>query len=82
MTTSGSNTRSLQRAKRALAKKFGDRRWFRGVGIAPADGGLCLRLNVDPDATLEEDEIPETYENIAIEIVRTKGYKARKRTGE
>ena len=73
----GPSTRSLQRAKRSLLKKYGERDWFRGVGIVPTDGGLGLRLNVDPDVKIEEDEIPATYHNIAIEIVRTKGYKPR-----
>lgn len=67
----------MQRAKRGLLEKYGGRDWFRGVGIVPADGGLGLRLNVDSEATLEEDEIPTKYHNIAIEIVRTKGYKPR-----
>jgi hypothetical protein len=39
---------------------------------------MALRLNVDPDATVEEGEIPATYHSIAIEIVKTKGYKSRK----
>lgn len=77
MTSSGRSTRSLQRAKRGLLEKYGGRDWFRGVGIVPTDGGLGLRLNVDSEATLEEDEIPTKYHNIAIEIVRTKGYKPR-----
>ena len=70
--------RSLQRAKRALLKKFGERAWFRGVGIVPTDAGLGLRLNVDPDVEVEEEEIPATYRRIPIEIVQTKGYKPRK----
>ena len=74
----GPSTRSLQRAKRSLLKKYGERDWFRGVGIVPTDEGLGLRLNVDPDVKIEEGEIPATYHNIAIEIVRTKGYKPRK----
>ncbi len=78
MSGSGPSTRSLQRAKRSLLKNYGERDWFRGVGIVPTDGGLGLRLNVDPDAIIEEDEIPTTHHNIAIEIVRTKGYKLRK----
>ena len=73
----GPSTRSLQRAKRSLLKKYGERDWFRGVGIVLTDEGLGLRLNVDPDVKIEEDEIPATYHNIAIEIVRTKGYKPR-----
>ena len=63
-------------------KKYGDRCWFRGVGIVPTDEGLALRLNVDPDAIVEEGEIPATFQNIAIEVVRTKGYKPRKNSGE
>ncbi len=78
MSESRSSTRSLQRAKRSLQEKFGERDWFRGVGIVPTDEGLCLRLNVDADVKVGEDEIPQTYHNIAIEIVRTKGYKLRK----
>ena len=78
MSRSGPSTRSLQRAKRSLLKKYGERDWFRGVGIVPTDGGLGLRLNVDPDVNVEEDEIPATYHRIAIEIVPTKGYELRK----
>ncbi len=74
---SGPSTRSLQRAKRSLLKNYGECDWFLGVGIVPRDGGLGLRLNVDPDVNIEEDEIPATCQNIAIEIVRTKGYKPR-----
>lgn len=70
--------RSLQRAKRSLLKKYGERDWFHGVGIVPTEQGLCLRMNVAPKAKLEDDEIPTTYRNIAIEIVRTEGYKPRK----
>lgn len=82
MTGPAPSTRSLQRAKRSLLKKFGERRWFRGVGIVPTDEGLALRLNVDPDAIVEEGEIPATFHNIAIEIVRTKGYEPRKKSSE
>lgn len=77
MSGSGPSTRSLQRAKRSLLKKYGERDWFRGVGIVPTDEGLGLRLNVDPDVEIAEDEIPATYYNIVIEIVRTRGYKPR-----
>jgi hypothetical protein len=75
--SSDPDTRSLQRAKRSLLKKYGERKWFRGVGIVPTEGGLCLRLNIDSEATLGENEIPATWHNIAIEIVRTKGYETR-----
>ena len=78
MSGSGPSTRSLQRAKRSLLKKYGESDWFRGVGIVPVEGGLGLRLNVDPDVKIKEDEIPTTHHNIAIEIVWTKGYKPRK----
>jgi len=78
MSGSEPSTRSLQRAKRSLLKKYGQCDWFRGVGIVPTDGGVGLRLNVDPDVKIKEDEIPATHHNIAIEIVRTKGYKPRK----
>ena len=78
-TSSGPSTRSLQRAKRSLLKKYGERDWFGGVGIVPTEEGLGLRLNVDPEATIEDDEIPATYHNIAVEIVRTKGYKPREK---
>lgn len=75
--SSGPDKHSLQRAKRSLLKMYGEREWFRGVGIVPTEGGLCLRLNIDPEVTLGENEIPATYQDIAIEIVRTKGYEAR-----
>lgn len=82
MTGSVHSRRSLQRAKRSLAKKYGDCCWFRGVGIVPTDDGLALRLNIDPDAKVEKGEIPATFQNIAIEVVRTKGYEPRKNSGE
>lgn len=70
--------KSLQRAKRSLLREYGKCAWFRGVGIVPTDGGLGLRLNVDPDVTVDDDEIPVSYKDIAIEIVRTRGYEPRK----
>ena len=79
MSGSGPGTLALQRAKRSLLEKFGEREWFRGVGIVPTDAGvLGLRLNVDPDVEVEKDEIPARYQGIAIEIVRIKGYKPRR----
>jgi len=77
MSQSGPSLRSLRDAKRALLKKFGERAWFRGVGIVPTDAGLGLRLNVDPDVEIDDEEIPATYRKISIEIVQTKGYESR-----
>ena len=78
---SGSQTkpsrRTLQRAKRSLKETYGDCEWFCGVGIVPTDDGLGLRLNVDPQVAVTEGEIPETYRNIAIEIVPIKDYQPR-----
>lgn len=69
--------RALQRAKRSLGHKFGHCEWFRGVGIVPVDDGLALRLNVAPNADIAENEIPATYYNIAVHVVKMGGYELR-----
>lgn len=73
---SKTGSEALQRAKRALKKKYQDCGWFRGVGIVPTADGLALRLNVDPDEPLEET-IPDTYYTFPIEIVKIGGYRDR-----
>lgn len=75
--SSGPTRQSLQRARRSLLEKYGQRSWFRGVGIVPTDAGLGLRMNIDPGATIEDDVLPRSHHDIAIEIVRTKGYERR-----
>ena len=70
-------TRELQRAKRSLLKKYGECGWFHGVGIVPSGDGPALRLNVDREERVDE-EIPDTYYNIPVHIVRISGYKTRK----
>ncbi len=79
MNASRQTPRAAQRAKRSLHKKFGDRKWFRGVGIVPAAEGLALRLNVDPSEAGNE-AIPETYYNFPVEVVEIRGYEARIRS--
>lgn len=80
MKSSQQSVRAAQRAKRSLHKKFGDRAWFRGVGIVPAVDGLALRLNVDPSVA-SGDSIPATYYNFPVEVVEISGYGARDRKG-
>lgn len=67
----------LQAAKDALKAEYGDRAWFRGVGIAPASNGLCLRLNVDPAVHVADDEIPQRYRGHAVEVVFIEKYEPR-----
>lgn len=68
----------LRSIKSAMLKQYGDCEWFCGVGIIPTDDGLGLRLNVDPEIEVEDGEIPDTYDSIAIEIMPIGGYEARK----
>jgi len=69
--------RSAREAKEALRARFAARSWFRGVGIAPGEGGLVLRLNVDPGAELAEGEVPERFGGLRVEVVYIGGYEAR-----
>ena len=77
MTATGPSEAMARRAKNGLAKKFAGRDWCRGVGIVPTAEGLGLRINVDPDADVE-DEIPASYYRIPVEVVRIKEYRPRK----
>ena len=70
----GPSRRTLQRAKRTILDEYGDCEWFCGVGIVPNDGGLGLRLNVDPDVPVKEGEIPVRIRSVELEIVPIRGY--------
>ena len=67
----------LRRAKEALRKEYGDRPWFRGVGIGTSKSGLVLRLNVDPDTDLPENEVPQTFLGHPVTVVFIGRYKTR-----
>lgn len=69
--------RDARSAKDALRARFVSRPWFRGVGIAPGDGGFVLRLSVDPTAELGEDELPRHFGGLPVEIVYIARYQAR-----
>ncbi|MBT8078079.1 MAG: hypothetical protein KJO31_05845 [Gammaproteobacteria bacterium] len=73
----GPSRRTLQRAKRTLLDEYGDCKWFGGVGIVPTDGGLGLRLNVDPDVPVADGEIPAKIRSVELEIVPIRGYESR-----
>ncbi len=77
MTARTGDMRGLQRAKQALAQKYGKRAWFRGVGIAPSESGLVLRLNVDPTSEASKEKIPRSFRGYKVEIVFIRGYKPR-----
>lgn len=77
MTTNEDDLERLRHAKRALLEQYGDRKWFRGAGIAPSKSGLVLRLNVDPGATTENDAPPDSFQGWPVEIVFIKSYKKR-----
>ena len=68
--------KALRARKALLQERYGQRPWFRGVGIAPSDGDLVLRLNVD-DRELGDDEIPTECDGCPIEIVYIAGYEKR-----
>lgn len=68
----------LRRAKETLQQQFGKRAWFRGVGIAPSDKGLVLRLNVDDREPITPDEIPIECEGCKLDIVHIANYQKRK----
>ena len=66
----------LQRAKERLRQEVEKRPWFRGVGIAPSETGLKLRLNVDQDC-VHGDELPREFDGFSVDIVFIKGYEPR-----
>ena len=78
MRESHGDIKALQRAKQALREKYGSRDWFRGVGIAPSNAGIGLRLNVDPAVHVAEGEIPKSFRGYSIEVVFIRGYEPRK----
>lgn len=67
----------LRRCKADLQARYGDRPWFRGVGIAPSGSDLVLRLSVDPAAAGAGEEIPREYRGHRIDIVYIGGYERR-----
>ena len=77
MTESQGDINELRRAKEALQGKYGDRPWFRGVGIARTKSGLGLRLNIDPAVKLREGEVPKTFRDYPVEVVFIGSYKPR-----
>lgn len=79
MTYRQASVEKLGRAKEALKQRYGDRAWFRGVGIAPSKSGFVLRLNVDPSARVSKHKIPRSFHGYRIEVVFIRGYEPRKR---
>jgi hypothetical protein len=68
---------AAKRAKKLLLERFQRSIWFRGVGIAPSDEGLKLRINVDPETAPDPSELPLELEGIPVEVLLTKGYSPR-----
>lgn len=77
MKTEPSHIETLRRAKRRLTEEFGDRKWFRGAGIAPGEAGLSLRLNVDKTALAAGEQVPSRILGQPIEVVYIKKYSPR-----
>lgn len=77
MTTSNKDIERIRKAKEGLIKEFGHADWFRGAGIAPAESGWVLRLNVDPDTELGEQHLPVQYQGFDVEVVYIGTYKLR-----
>jgi hypothetical protein len=73
----GSQIETLRKAKRQLTELVGGCKWFRGVGIAPGEAGLTLRLNVDKTALTPDEEIPHSILGQPIKIVFIKQYSPR-----
>ena len=67
----------IRKAKGALQEKYGGRSWFRGAGIAPKEGGMALRLNVDPAQRAEAEDIPREFQGFEVEVVFIDAYKPR-----
>lgn len=71
---------AVQRVKAKLAREWGGRPWFRGVGIAPSEQKdlFTLRLTVDPSAK-DTVDVPTEFEGIPVEVVFLSAYKPRRR---
>jgi len=67
----------VQSAKKAIAAEYGERPWFRGVGIAPSAQGFSLRLNVDPASGLTREDLPAEYGGVPVEVVFIGKYRPR-----
>ncbi len=78
MTADPHQIQELQRAKEALREQYGRRAWFRGVGLAPSDAGLILRLNVDPAVKVDPAEIPHEFRGHPVDVVYIGAYKPRR----
>ncbi len=77
MTNPRPDIEALRSAKRALLEEYGDCAWFRGAGIGPSGSGMGLRLNVDPDVEVADEEIPKSFRGYAIDVVYIGDYEPR-----
>ena len=62
----------LRRAKDGLRAFVEREPWFRGVGIAPKDGDLVLRLSVSRAA--DQSTLPHEFDGVPVDIVVIDGY--------
>ena len=77
MTEDSAQLASVTRAKEQLKASVSENSWYRGVGIARSKSGFMLRLNVDADADVTEDELPESVGGFEVEVVFIHEYKPR-----
>jgi hypothetical protein len=68
---------AARHAKAVLQERYAHSGWYRGVGIAPADDGFAVRLNVSPEARDLEASLPHECEGVPIQIVYIEGYAPR-----
>ena len=67
----------VRQAKERLQRELGGESWVRRIGIASAEAGYALRLNVDPATGPATDDLPRECGGVPIEVLRTAGYSRR-----
>lgn len=54
-------------AKEAVAKQYGEEKWFCGVGIVPYGGAsYAVRITIDPSAAAQAKKIPKSKNGVRL----------------
>ena len=77
MTSKSDDMDNIRQAKQDLIEAYGHLKWFRGAGIAPSESGASLRLNVDPTADIDENDLPNQFHGFPVVVVYIGTYKPR-----
>ncbi len=72
-----SDLEALKKAKGALKQELQRRFGITSVGIGTGPKGLRLRINVDPNAGIDEAELPTRYRGFEVEVVHIGRYNLR-----